>query len=83
MEPMCIDNHAACFRVVEARHDRVVKPLVNLLEFLNVAGIVHIERIVKNDDGRSTADEGSIDRGRIDAASCCRRKISDAGPIGC
>jgi hypothetical protein len=57
MEPVSVDHHTADFRVVEARHNRAVEALVDLVALLLVAGVVHIERVVENDQRRTAADE--------------------------
>ena len=94
VEPLHHDDHGPFGGVVEARHERALKPVVNRVAD-RVGGRLHrLERIIDDDDVGALAGDRSLDRGSepvafLDQSHFRKRRavrrdegVREQGPVG-
>ena len=63
VEPLHHDDHCPFGRVVEARHQRALEPIVDRVADRIGRRLDRLERIIHDDDVRALAGRGPLDRG--------------------
>jgi hypothetical protein len=58
VEPVGNDDDATGPRVIKARHDQAVETLIDEFDLFDVAGILKIKWVIKNDDVSAAPGEG-------------------------